>query len=130
MVEGFGHHPLPLTAWYVFVGQGQIDVLLHRQVVEQVIALEDHADFALGQLGAVLALHQMHRLFAEPVFAGPLVVEQGEHIQQRGLSRARRTHDGDELAFLDGEINAAQYPGLSRSGFVTAFDVFELDHKK
>ena len=54
----------------------------------------------------------------------PLIVEQGQHVQQRRLARAGRSHDGDELAFLDGEVNAAQYPGLARSGLVAAFDVF------
>ena len=72
---------------------------------------------------AVLALHLVHRLLAEPVLAGPLVVEQGEHVQQRRLARARRPHDGDELALLNREIDAAQHPGLPRSRFVTAFDV-------
>ena len=60
MVERFGHHALPLTAWDVLVRQRQVDVFLHGQVVEQVIALEDHSDVALGQLGAIFALHQVH----------------------------------------------------------------------
>src|SRR5450759_3231785 len=40
MVERLGHHALPLTAWDVLVRQWKIDVLLHRQVVEQVITLK------------------------------------------------------------------------------------------
>ncbi len=72
MVERFGHHALPLTAWDVLVGQRQVDVFLHGEVVEQVIALEDHADFALGQLGAVLALHQMDRLSRQTNIRRPI----------------------------------------------------------
>ena len=67
-------------------------------------------------------------LLAEPVFALPLIVEKREHIQQRRLPRSRRAHHGDELAFANVEIDAAQNPGLSGAGFVTAFDVFQLDH--
>jgi hypothetical protein len=36
--------------------------------------------------------------------------------------------NGDKFAFADGEVNAAQYPSLPRPGFITAFDILELDH--
>ena len=82
MVQRLCHHALPLSARDVLVRQRQIDVLLHRQVVQQVIALEDHADFALGQLGAVFALHQVDGLLAKPILPRPLIVEQRQHVQQ------------------------------------------------
>ncbi len=63
-------------------------------------------------------------LVVEPVLAEPLIVEQGENVQQRRFSRAGGSHDGEELALLDVEVDAAQDPGLSGSGFVTAFDIF------
>ena len=80
--------------------------------------------FLLASFAALLALHLVDGLFAEPVFALPLVVEQGEHIEQRRLARAGRSHDGDELTFVNVEVDAAQDPGLSGGGFVTAFDIF------
>ena len=119
---------LALAARNIFIGERQVNVLLHGEVVEQVVALKDHAHILLGELGALLALHLVHALLAEPVFALPLVIEQGEHIEQRRLARSRRTHDGDEFALTNFQINAAQDPGLSGGGFVAAFDAFELDH--
>ena len=83
MVERFGHHALSLTAWDVLVRQRKIDVFLHRQVVEQVVTLKDHSDIALGQFGAIFALHRVHAFLAKPVFARPLIVKQSEHVQQR-----------------------------------------------
>ena len=57
-VERIGDQALALGARHVLVGEREVDVLLHGQIVEQVIALEDHADVPLGQLGALLAIHR------------------------------------------------------------------------
>ncbi len=84
VVEGFGDHALPLAARDVFVRQRKVDVLLHSQVVKQVIALEDHADLALGQLGAVLSLHQVDRLARRTSIRRPIGRRAG-----RGHSVAR-----------------------------------------
>ena len=76
----------------------QDDVLLggqHRQEVEE---LEDEAD--------VLAAQQRHLAVGEALdlLAGDLdraarrLVECGEQVHQRRLARARRPHDGDQLA--------------------------------
>src|ERR1700756_3251216 len=82
MVERVGNQALPLLAGNVLVREWQVDVLLHRQIVEQVITLKDHADIALGQLRPLLALHLVDTLLAEPVLAIPAVIEQRENIQQ------------------------------------------------
>ena len=64
-IQRVGHQALPLAARNVLVGKRQVDVLLHGQIVEQVIALEDHADVSLREFGTLLALHLMHRLLRE-----------------------------------------------------------------
>src|SRR5208337_4363462 len=48
MIQGFGNHTLALAAWNVFIGQGKIDVLLHSEIVEKMIALEDRYELALS----------------------------------------------------------------------------------
>ena len=35
-------------------------------------------------------------------------VQRGEQVEQRGLARARRTHDGDEFSPADGEVYVVQ----------------------
>jgi hypothetical protein len=84
-VENVGHHPLPFFGGQVLVRERQVDVLGDGQVVQQVIALEDHADALAGEVGALLAIELVHRRFAEPVLALPAVVEQRENVEQRRL---------------------------------------------
>ena len=124
LVERVGDQSLPLAARNVLIRKRQVDVLAYGKVVEQVVALEDDADILLGDFATLLALHVMHGIFAKPILAGPLIVEQSEHVEQRRLPGSGRSHDGDELTFLDVEVDAAQDPGLSGRGFVTAFDIF------
>src|SRR5262249_31293942 len=38
-----------------------------------------------------------------------------EDVEERGLARARRAHDGDELALLDREVDGAQDPRALRA---------------
>ena len=55
-IQRVGHQTLALPAGDIFVGKRQVDVLLHGEVIEQVITLEYHADIFLGQFRALLAL--------------------------------------------------------------------------
>ena len=112
----------------VLIRKRQIDVLLHGEVVEQVVALEDHADILLRQFSPLLALQVVNALFAKPVLALPLVVEKSQHVEERGLPCSRWSHHSDELAFANVEVHAAQHPGSSGASFVTAIDIFQLDH--
>ncbi len=57
-VQRVGDQALPLAARNVFIRERQVDVLLHGEIVEQVIALEHHADILLGQFSTLLALHR------------------------------------------------------------------------
>src|SRR5471032_2148228 len=93
------------------------------------IALKNHPNIFLGDFAALLALHLMYGLVAEPIFAGTLIVQQRKHVEQRRLPCSGGPHNGDELTFTDVEVDAAQHPGLAGGGFITAFDIFQLDHK-
>jgi hypothetical protein len=106
-VQCVSHQALPLTAGDIFIRQRQVDVLAHSQIVQQVIALKHHADVALGQFPTLFPFHLMDTLLTKPVLALPLIVEQGENVQQGGLPRSRRPHDGNEFALANLQINAA-----------------------
>src|SRR5438477_6536120 len=73
-VKRVRNHALPLLVRDVFVGEWKINILADREVIEQVIALKHHSDIALGNIGALFALHLMHGLFTKPVFAFPAVI--------------------------------------------------------
>src|SRR5450432_3407840 len=82
-IENVGDHSLTLLGRQVLVGKGQVDVLGNGEVVEQVVALKDHADAGAGEVGALLAVERVHGGLAKPVFAQPAVVEQRQCVQQR-----------------------------------------------
>ena len=83
----------------ILVRERKVDVLGHGEIVEQVIALEDHADALAGEVGALFAVELVRRRFAEPVLAEPAVIEQARARSERRLPCAGWSHDGDELAF-------------------------------
>src|SRR5580692_11158607 len=96
-VQSVCNQCLALGPWNVLIRKRQVDVLCHAQVVEQVIALEDHARALARQFSALLSVHPMHRLSFEIELAAPLIVEHGEHVEQRGLPCSGWSHDGDKL---------------------------------
>src|SRR5215472_2018606 len=78
-IERIRHHPLPLLVRNVLIRKRQVDVFAYREVVEKVVALKDHAYVALGEIGALLALHFVDGLLAKPIFALPAIIEQRQH---------------------------------------------------
>ena len=89
---------------------------------EEDVVLEHHTD-ALAQLlqGVVPHVHpvQQHRTAGH-------VVETGDQVHQGGLSGAGAAHHGDELAGLDGEVNAAEHVLTGAAGVVLEVHVLEL----
>ena len=120
--------PCAIFRGHVLVRERKIDVLGDGKIVEQMVALEDHADALAGEVRALLAIERVDRRGSKPVLAEPTVVEQGEHVEKRRLPCPGRTHHGDKFAFTDGEADAAQHPGFSVPGFVTAFYILHFDH--
>ena len=82
LVQCVRHESLALGAGDVLVGERQVDVLGDGQVVEQVVALEDHADTASGEVGALFAVEGMDGRVVEEELAAPCVVEHGEDVEQ------------------------------------------------
>jgi len=56
-------------------------------------------------------------------------VEAAENIHERRLARARRTHDGDELAGLDGQADAAERFDLYIADDESADYIFDLNDR-
>ena len=50
------------------------------------------------------------------------VVEAGDAVEQRGLTRPGRAHDGEEFAVSDGQIEALQGDDLVASGAIDLAD--------
>src|SRR5258708_13566942 len=127
-IQGIGHQALPLPARNILIRKRQINIYLNREIVEQMVAVENHAHIPLRQFGPLLALQMMNRFLAKPVLTGPLVVQKREHVKQRRLPCSRRSHHGNKFSLLNLQIHAAQHPRIARASLVVAFDIFQLDH--
>ena len=90
----------------------QHDVVERRELRQQEVELEHEAQLDEPQRArarprpmCVVARPSMQHL------ARGRQVEQPEQVEQRGLARARRPGDGDELAGCDGEVDVAHQRG-------------------
>src|SRR5271168_2855202 len=72
LVECVGYQRLALKSRNVFVGERQVNVFSDAQIVEQMIALEDHPCAASRQLRTLLPVHTVHRFSLEVELAARL----------------------------------------------------------
>ena len=128
-VEHVAHHAVALLPLHVAVRQRHVEVLVHGQVIDQVVALEDEADVRLLQLGALLLPERVNRLAVQVVLARPRRVVHAEDVQQRGLAGARRPHDRHELAGREVERDPAQDVGRLHALLVGLLDVPQADDR-
>src|SRR5919202_4872358 len=88
--------------------QGQLDVLYGGEDGHEVEALEDEPPMAGTVFGAVSVAQGMQGLPGDEDLASVYGVEAREGVEQRGLTAARRTHDGDELALPNAQVHVLQ----------------------
>src|SRR5262245_43399416 len=93
-------------------------VLERGQPGEQVEVLEDVADRAAAQLGAIRARDDFEVDALDEHLAAGGVLEAAGDRQERALARAARSHDSDQLAALDREVDRAKRVHLARTGAV------------
>src|SRR5262245_193527 len=90
------------------IGQRDLEVLVHREIVEQMVLLKDETDLFVPQRGALLWLQMMNGSFVQKIFALPAVVVHPENVQQSRFTSARWSHDRNKFAFGDVQIDIAQ----------------------
>lgn len=113
--------------WHAAIGEGQFDVLVDGEVADQVEALEDEADFAVSDAGALGEIEVSDGLAVEGVGAAGRGVEQTEDGEEGGFATAGRSGDGDVLAFGQGEVDPGQSVGFDLISEEDLGDAVELD---
>ena len=98
----------PLLLRHAGVDQRQLHVVQRRGARQQVEGLEDEADLLVADARQLVVVHLADLLAVQEVGALRRRVEAADQVHQRRLARARRPHDGDVLAALDGDGDAAQ----------------------
>ena len=112
------------------VGQagGQEDVLLRGEGGQEVEGLEDEAELVAAHGGQLLVVHAGQIAAGDEDVPGCGGVQAGQAVQEGGLARARRAHDGDELAAAHGQAHAVQGGHPRLAGAVDLGEVPGLDH--
>ena len=87
------------------------DVLGHRHVRPQRVALEDHRHVA--PLGRQRLRRRGHELVADADLAVARLDEAGDQPQRRGLAAAGGPEQADQLAVLDGERYVVDHRGVA-----------------
>ena len=92
----------------VAVEQRKLDVLDCRSAREQIEALKNESDFRVANHSALIAIELRDVDAVEHVGAGRRTIETSDDVHQRRFAGTGRTHDGDELAFIDVEVDARE----------------------
>lgn len=98
------------------VGEGEFDVVGHINFVDEVEALEHEAYAAFAQLSAFAFAESGHFLAFEGVASGGGVVEEAEDVEECGFAATAGTHDGNEFAGFDVEVDSVEGDSLDFVG--------------
>ena len=107
----------------IFIGEGDFEVLEDRQVVDEVVALENEADIGFVKLIALLYIEAMDRLAVKVVFAGPRAIEHPDNAEKRRLPGSRRSHERNKFTRLNLQGHATQHIKLTPARFVNLLHV-------
>ena len=108
--------------------EGQLDVLQDGLVRDEVVALEHEANAVVAVGVPVAVLVALGRDAIDDQVAGVKVVKAADDVQRRGLARAGRAQDGNELVVPEGQAHVVQGDLGERRGDVLLADVLELKH--
>ena len=70
-IEGIGDERGAFRFAVAPIGERDVEVLVNRQVIEQIVVLENETDLLVAQGGALFWLEAMDGGFVEEIFAGP-----------------------------------------------------------
>lgn len=125
-VEHLGDLTLALSTLDSLVQQWRLEVLIDRQLIDQMVALKNKADVILVKLGPLLLTELEDRFVEEIVFARRRIVEHADNVQQGRFARPARSHNRDEFTFINFEIDVTQNISFDKTGSVVFVDVYNL----
>src|SRR5439155_26770987 len=108
----------------------QLDVLVDRQVADQVERLEDESDPPVPYPGPLGGRQVRDRPALEQVRPLSGRVEQAEQRKQSRLPAPRRSRDRDVVALLDLEMDVRERMGLHFVGVEDLLDALELNQRR
>src|SRR5437879_1157477 len=109
--------------------QRQLDVALSAQHRHQVVELEHEADVVCAPLRQLAARKVVDAATADVDLARAGLIETADQVEQRGLARARRTHERDEVALGNIERESVQDLDCLLAAPVDLADTADLNHQ-
>src|SRR5205085_6543557 len=91
------------------IDQRKLDVTKRIRARYQIERLEHEADLAAADLRQPIVRQSADIDAVEEVASAGRSVETAQDVHQRGLARSGRSHDGDQLTVVDGEVNAMKH---------------------
>ena len=110
------------------VEQGKLHVGQGAEAGQQVVGLEDEADFPVANVGQLVVAQRSHVLAVQGVGAGGGNVQAAQDVHERGLAGAGDAHDCDHFAAGDAEVHAVEGGDLHAAQVVNLGYPFEDDH--
>ena len=107
----------------------ELNVLERRQVLHKVVELEHEADVVTAVIRELLLVKRAHLATVEHNRARRAGIHAAEHVQKRGLTRARRPDHDDELAFFDGKRHTVDSGDLNLAHLIDFANIAELDKR-
>src|SRR3546814_8914276 len=98
--------------------QRQLVVALRVQHRLQVVELEHEADVLAAPLRQLAGAHAVDARAVDLDLAAAGRVQAADQVEQGGLARTRGTHQRDEVALVDVQVQAVQHGDLLRAALV------------
>ena len=117
----------PLAGGHPGVQQGQLHVLQHVELGNQVVLLEDEAQHLVADLRLLVVVHGGHVHAPQPVGAGGGYVQTADDVHGGGLARPGGAHDGHELPLVDGEVHPVQGVDGILPHLIDLIDLLQFD---
>jgi hypothetical protein len=109
------------------VEQGQHHVLHRVEPGQQVVGLEDEADFLIAHPRQLVFAELADVLAVEDVDAAGGAIQAAQDVHQGRLARTGRPHDCHKLAFFDLRIDPAQRLHLNGIRSVDLFQILDFN---
>lgn len=94
---------------------------------EEIVALEYKSDI-FSSYESLIIIGEMGNIFSfKEVLARCWIVEHSDDIHESGFTASGLPHDGDELPFMDFDVDSLQNPQLVFSEFIGFCDVAHLN---
>ncbi len=118
---------LALLARDAPVEEGEVDVLEHGELRDEVEGLEDEAEVPVPDPGEAVVGEARDVLAREAVRPLGGVVEAAQDVEERRLPRARGADDRDEASLVEREVDPLEDVERARVGAVALVDALEGD---